>query len=114
MHGFLEYELSYLKLNKRVTGENGSANESEPMFLNYNPGSNIAVPLFSPNSIDAQIVGFNGNNNMYIPTTGDDTVVPLDATAEVYQYTTLAWLLGSESAPQNPSCVKVDVKRVFV
>lgn len=30
-----------------------------------------------------------------------------------YQYTTLAWVVG-EAAPQNPTCVKVDVKRVFV
>jgi hypothetical protein len=29
-----------------------------------------------------------------------------------YTYSTLAWVLGSHS-PQNPSCVKVDVVRVF-
>ncbi len=97
------------------------------MFMNYNPGSNIAVPMFSPASENAQIVGFNGDNNMYIPSAGDDTVVPPNITARAnltrwyvcetnvgYNYTTLAWLLGGDAVPENPSCVKVDVKRVFV
>jgi hypothetical protein len=116
-----------MKLIRISTGENGPANESEAMLMNYNPSSNIAVPMFSPTSENAQIVGFNGDNNMYIPAIGDDTVVPQNATARAnltrwyvcetnvrYRYTTLAWLLGNDSVPENPSCVKVDVKRVFV
>lgn len=30
-----------------------------------------------------------------------------------YNYQTLNWVLGS-AKPQNPSCSKVDVKRVFI
>ena len=95
--------------------------------MNYNPGSNIAVPMFFPNSQNGQIIGFNDDDNMYIPSTGNDMVVPPNIMAREnltrwyvcetnveYQYTTLAWLLGSDSVPENPSCVKVNVKRVFV
>jgi hypothetical protein len=122
-----KYEVSYMKLSGRSIGENGPANESEAMLMNYNPGSNVAVPMFFPNSDNAQIIGFDSNNNMYIPTTEDDTVVPSNNVVQTnltrwyvcetnvgYQYTTLAWLLGSGSVPDNPSCVKVDVRRVFV
>ena len=61
------------------------------------------------------------------PSTGDNTVVRLDTTAQAnfikcyvyetnlgYQYTMLAWLMGSDGALGNPSCVKVNVKRVFI
>src|SRR5579871_3750417 len=116
-----------MKLNQRSIGENGPANESEAMFMDYNPSSNIAIPMFSPTSENAQIVDFNDNNNMYIPAGGDDMLVPPNTNAPPnltrwyvcetnvgYNYTTLAWLLGDDSLPENSSCVKVDVKRVFV
>ena len=55
------------------------ANKSEAMLISYNHGSNIAIPISFLNSKKAQIVDFNGDDNMYIPTTGNDTAVPPNA-----------------------------------
>ena len=63
---------------------------------------------------------------MYIPTYLDDTQKPPTSVNGKklyrwhtcmtyytgYTYQTLAWQLG-EAAPQNPTCEKVTVKRVF-
>lgn len=103
----------------------GNFVESEPMSLEYNPASNVAVPLFAP-GYDTTYVGFDKDNKLYIPSYIDDTHAPPVAegsekdyyrwyicdTYAGYSYTTLAWTAGLHS-PQNPSCKKVDVVRVF-
>jgi len=100
-------------------------NESEPLGL-YTPlSSNVALPLFQPSSGIA--VAFDSNNLLNVQDYVDDTVSPptfTDAKAyyrwyvcttyySSYTYQTLNWILG-EAPPQNPTCQKVDVQRVFV
>ena len=65
--------------------------------------------------------------DLYIPRTQDDTVSPpayLDQqenatnwyvclTRYAYLYETLVWKIGVKGEPQNPSCKKVQVTRVF-
>lgn len=107
--------------------EGGNFNLSSPMALSYNPASNVAIPLFGP-SASGTTVAFTDNgtqaNLMAIPSYIDDTVVPttynatnnyrwvICQTNAGYQYTTAAWVMG-DTAPENPSCVKADIKRVF-
>ena len=74
-------------------------------------------------------VAFDENGLMNIQQYTDDTLEPgneyLNGTRSLYRwnicetyytgyhYTALTWILGKHSA-QNPTCQKVDVKRVFV
>jgi hypothetical protein len=112
----------YLAYSLPVNG--GTFIVPEPMQLSYNPTSNVAVPLFEP-SYSGTAVGFDSSNKMYIQGFIDDTVTPpavnvvksyyrwyVCQTYVGYAYTTLAWVMGIHS-PENPSCVKVDVVRVF-
>ena len=110
--GYLTYEL-----------RGGNFNLSSPLELSYNPSSNVAVPLFTPSESGLE-VSFKSDNYLGIPTFLDDTVSPpaykegvdyrwyICETNAGYVYTTLAWVLG-KGKPQNPSCVKADIKRVF-
>lgn len=112
--GILTYEL-----------RGGNFNLSSPMQLTYNPASNVAVPMLTP-SEGGQEVAFDANNKLTIPQYIDDTQAPAPnpyvpkplyrwyvcTTYEGYTYTTLAWALGKD-VPQNPTCQKVDVVRVF-
>jgi len=105
--------------------QGGNFNESEPMILSYNPTSNVAVPLFEP-SDSGTLVAFDPCGKLNIQGYVDDTTYPptvdvVDAyyrwyvctTYAGYTYRTLAWVMG-EYPPENPTCVKVDVTRVFV
>ena len=104
------------------------------MVFQYNPTSNVALPLFEPSSESAQQVLFDATTDeLGIPLQIDDTVTPpfaIDPTEagqyplvsrwyvcqtyfEGYTYYTLAWKLGNEAEPQNPSCQAVTVRRVF-
>jgi len=99
-------------------------NTSYPMSFSINSASNVALPLFG---LDASTtVAFDENDYLNIQSYLDDTVVPVAESVkayyrwvvcetywEAYYYTTLAWVLG-DGVPQNPSCVAVDVKRVWV
>jgi hypothetical protein len=96
------------------------------MTLYTDPATNLGLPIFGLGS-DYQYVGFDKENKMYISTYVDDKVTPPKAgkthhlynwyTCETYFsgyiYTTLSLLLGTEYPPQNPSCEKVTVVRVF-
>lgn len=94
------------------------------LTLNANAVSNVAVPLFFPGSDNAEQVAFDKNNHLNIQGYIDDTVYPpatgtkayyrwyICNTQAGYAYTTLAWVYGNK-APENPTCRKVDVKRVF-
>jgi hypothetical protein len=103
-----------------------SVNLSSPMQLAYNAASNVAVPLLTP-SEDFQEIAFDSANLLAIPNYIDDRLTGSSTpyhpelyyrwyvcTTNVgYTYETLAWTLG-DAPPQNPTCVKVDVVRVFI
>jgi hypothetical protein len=113
--GYLTFEL-----------RGGNFNLSSPMGLTYNPASNVAVPEFTPSESSLTLVAFDECSKMNIQGYVDDRTNPptlnkvtayyrwyVCRTYVGYLYTTLAWVMGDHS-PQNPSCVKVDVVRVFV
>lgn len=95
--------------------------------LIFSPGSNVAVPIFSPGTTDTGYFSFDACNNLYIQRNLDDTVIPpryletpakdqnwyICLTRYAYLYETLAWRAGGGS-PQNPSCQKVTIKRVTI
>ncbi|QUC23448.1 uncharacterized protein UV8b_07689 [Ustilaginoidea virens] len=96
------------------------------MTFSIDPSTNVALPLFYPGRQNVQYVSFDSNDILNIVSYLDDTKNPPNGrTPRVldnwyicktyfgYTYTTLAWVLGNAN-PQNPSCVKVDVKRRFV
>lgn len=101
-------------------------NLSQPLGLSINPISNVALPMFQPGEEFSQTFWFDENGLLDIQGYIDDRVdgdpVAVGPTYRWhacttyyggYVYQTLAWVLG-EGPPQNPTCVKVDVKRVFV
>lgn len=96
------------------------------MYLSTDPTSNVAMPMFLPGE-DQTYVGFGARDRMYIESYIDDTVTPpkvlstptkyyrwyvCETNYSGYQYTTLAWVLGN-AKPENPSCEKIIVVRVF-
>lgn len=99
---------------------------SSAMMLSYTPSSNIAVPLFYPGSKAAQEVAFDKCNDMNIQAYVDDTTSPPTGGNDTayyrwyicttivtsYTYPTLSWVLGN-GEPENPTCQKVDVRRLF-
>jgi hypothetical protein len=102
----------------------GGVSVSEPMRLSYDPTTNVAVPLFFPDQ-NGQLVGFDKDDDLYIEGR-DDRENPLNMTKIVqyrrwsicttyvgYKYDTLSWTMG-EGGPENPTCRKVKVKRVFL
>lgn len=101
----------------------GNFNLSSPLEITSPVTSNVAVPLFTP-GLGSTSVGFDSENRLFVFSYIDDTVSPPEykvqgfyrwyvcLTNAGYTYTTLAWVVGPHS-PENPSCVKVEVKRVF-
>jgi hypothetical protein len=97
--------------------------------MNINPplSSNIANPTFSPGTTPYSIIAFEKSGCAYIPAYQDDTVSPptyynpnrklknwyICLTRWSYLYQTLSWKVGVTGEPQNPSCQKVDIVRVF-
>ncbi|ORY10247.1 hypothetical protein BCR34DRAFT_665048 [Clohesyomyces aquaticus] len=119
--GVLSYDFYY--------GENLTAMVPSSMDLVYNPASDTAFPLITPSNRSSTYVSFDECNSMYIGTTQDDRVDPTDdpsfdlikvkgwwlcRTNFAYRYVTLVWAMGIDTVPANPTCRKVDVKRVFV
>lgn len=102
---------------------NGSNfNLSEPLVFVYNAAYDTAVPEFQPTS-NPTTFGFVDNLLKVAQYTDDakTPVVALDrwyacqyspAQAGGYSYFALAWKLGS-GTPDNASCSKVSVKRVY-
>ena len=96
------------------------------MSFYADPSTNVALPLLEPSN-NAQYVAFDDKDLMNVISNLNDAVTPpSDETStalyrwyvcqtnfEGYQYQTLAWVYGN-GKPQNPTCVKADVKRVFV
>jgi hypothetical protein len=98
------------------------------MQLSNQLTSNVAIPVISPGWDDYTAVYFDECGSLYIPAYQDDTVSPPESfpgtmrvknwyvclTRYTYTYTTLAWKVGLTGEPQNPSCQKVEVERVWV
>ena len=102
----------------------GGQNFSSSMELHVNPTSNVALPLFFPgNSNNPVAIAEDGK--LIIPSFVDDNVTPPKyqtvapsrwwacITRYGYLYQTLNWVLGP-GRPQNPSCEKVAVVRVYL
>jgi hypothetical protein len=102
----------------------GGLNVSSAMRFSYNPGSNVALPVFFPGNSEYTQVSWV-NDRLSIPNYQDDTKpLPNYSTDPLfrwqvcltyygYLYQTLAWTLGNHS-PQNPTCQKVDIVRKFI
>ncbi|KAJ4144297.1 hypothetical protein LMH87_003187 [Akanthomyces muscarius] len=101
--------------------------ESEAMEFYYDPSTNVAHPLFEPSYTATYVAFSDEDSEMAIFSYVDDTVNPPKAGPfkalkqwyacttyySGYSYFTLNWAVGN-GKPQNPSCVKTEVKRVFV
>lgn len=110
--GLLTYEL-----------RGSNFNLSSPMSLSINPTSNVAIPIFTPGD-EVTYVAFDADEKLNIQGSLDDTVYPQKYSQTAYYrwyscitdygytYQTLAWVIGP-GAPENPTCVEVDVVRVF-
>ena len=71
-------------------------------------------------------ISFDQDGYAYMTTSEDDMVSPpvygkievaswyVCLTRWSYLYHTLAWKVGRTGEPQNPSCVEVQVRRVFI
>lgn len=96
------------------------------MSFYVDPTTNVALPLFMPGPDNQQQVAFDKRSLLTILGYVDDTITPPNYTDPKpyynwyvcqtyyvgYTYRTLNWALG-KGKPQNPSCVKVDVKRKY-
>lgn len=104
----------------------GSGNYTEVLGLSYGIISNVAMPFFGTGV--EQEVAFDDEGLLNIQSSGEiDTVSPpiegglvayyrwfiCLTNPQGYQYWTLVWVIGA-SAPENPSCVSVDVQRWFL
>jgi len=110
------------------TGEDGPAEVSQAVGLEFPTYTNVAQMSIGFED-DYTYVAFDKDSLLNIQTYLDDTLEPaselLPATVALYrwyicktyytgyQYTALTWVMGG-GAPQNPTCQKVDVKRVWV
>ncbi|TQS32098.1 hypothetical protein Golomagni_07598 [Golovinomyces magnicellulatus] len=98
----------------------------QPMYLSTDYSSNVALPLVTVDTGHVDYVSFNKQGYMVFSSNLNDRVNPPkyeDKSRELnnwyacttyygaYTYPTLAWVFGDK--PQNPSCVKVSVKRTF-
>jgi hypothetical protein len=98
----------------------GNFEISEPLSFEYSPTSDLAVPRLSPSEYGTQF--YFVNDTLVIAQFNNvGGVIPLDRfyLCELspqenngYAYTSLAWKLG-QGRPDNESCQKVTVKRVF-
>lgn len=97
------------------------------MHISSTLDSNVAIPIFSPGDSSYTLIAFEKDGCTYISVSRDDTVSPpvyfnpdkkvknwyVCLTRWSYLYHTLSWKVGLTGEPQNPSCQKVDVIRVF-
>jgi len=107
----------------------GPGRASQAIHLEYFDGSNVALAQIAFTNEGYQtFVAFDKNDLMNILVYQDDTLEPKQEYLETpralyrwyicetyytgYHYTALTWVMGSHS-PQNPTCQKVGVKRVF-
>lgn len=103
----------------------GNFEVSSSLNLAPTPDTNVAVPLFQPGDQGYANFAFDSKDRLLVPSYLDNTVSPpvfktqllrrwyVCLTRVGYFYQTLAWTVGS-AEPENPSCRKVSVKRVFI
>jgi hypothetical protein len=82
------------------------------MDISTESANGIDVPYFSPSSTTSATVNFEDSGSMYML----DTTVKvknwyLCSTSYGYTRITLAWVVGE---PQDSSCQRVEVERVFL
>lgn len=106
------------------TLQTSTLNVSSSAAFNYDITSNLAVPILSPGSDQPTLVAFDSCDDLaiqaYVPGKNDTQGVTkafnrwyaCNTTYTSYTYNNLAWGLG-KGAPDNESCVKVNVMRVF-
>ena len=106
-----------------LTVNGGEQYPSSASFY-YDPTTDIAVPILYPGDQDATTLAFDAQNQLAIQAYVRDTNgtgvsqtlyrwYACKTYYSSYLYTNLAWGLGA-SEPENPSCVAVNVTRVFV
>ncbi|KAF1944777.1 hypothetical protein EJ02DRAFT_78274 [Clathrospora elynae] len=103
------------------------ATYSSSVYFYYDPTTDIAVPILSPGEDDVEILAFDAENELTVqgyvdwsqnpPKAGNYTQYYrwyiCNTYYEAYQYNALAWGLGP-GKPENPTCVAVNVTRVFI
>ena len=97
------------------------------MVISPEPSTNVGVALFGIGD-DYFYISFDSDNFMYYPSYYDDCTNPPTILKEPqhlerwyicvinylgYEYDQLSWVYGHDN-PQNPTCQKVSVERVFV
>lgn len=112
------------------TLESGTIDFNEAVTLLYNTASNLAFPMIYPSSTSQQTFTFTDEDLLAVPAYVNDAIenpAPYETGVTYwdnrwvvcqtywsgYSYTALQWVLGDQE-PQNPSCVAVTVKRVFI
>ena len=92
--------------------------------FSYDPTTDLAVPIISPGDSGATMLAFDEQDDLtlqsYVPDINGTGSYQnfyrwyaCDTYYGSYTYNNLAWGLGA-SKPENPSCVSVNVTRVFV
>jgi hypothetical protein len=78
-----------------------------------NPGSNVALPLFGLGQV--QEFSFDSSGRLYISNANNKKLYRWYMCRQkfaAYTYNVLSWVYGTD-APDNKSCQKVNVRRVF-
>lgn len=98
------------------------------VYFSYDPTTNAAIPILTPGQERPQLLAFDDQGRLNVQGFIDWTANPPNSTGTVeayyrwyacqtyysgYSYHTLAWALGA-GLPENPTCVKVGVKREFI
>ncbi|KAF1737874.1 hypothetical protein CRV24_003504 [Beauveria bassiana] len=95
------------------------------MRLIPDPSTNVAQAVFFPGPVNGQQVRFI-DDELFLVSSIDDTKDPIEVDVPKpianwyicntyftgYRYKTLSWVYG-KAGPQNPTCVKVSVRRNF-
>lgn len=104
--------------------QTSTSNVSSSAAFEYDPTSTLALPLLKPGSDNPTTFAFDCANELAVQAfvradngTGAYEQLYRWYACETYygsyQYVNLAWVLGSDE-PENPTCVAVNVTRVFV
>ncbi|RMZ73836.1 heatshock Hsp [Pyrenophora seminiperda CCB06] len=107
-------------------GTAGSCQFPSSAAFNYDATTNLALPIISPGDDRATLLSFDAQNDLTLQQYGPGTEYAYTGSLQTfyrwyacktyygsYNYMSLAWGLGA-SQPDNPSCVAVNVTRVFV
>jgi hypothetical protein len=104
---------------------NGDEIYPSAMHFSWDLTSNLAIPIIFPSG-SYSLISFDQDGYAYMLAQQNDMVSPpvyadivvaswyVCLTRWSYLYHTLAWKVGRTGEPQNPSCVEVQVRRVFI